>query len=152
MRYALLAIGLVVAAILLAPNAARADGIDDEVAPYVGMRLFGGDGAYLGRLDCNSLGNSNSEHGSQWSSTSIWDPRGPYGRPYSPLSAYKASGDHLLPPYFVDDYGETAVYLTVAQGLTRTASGAPLDTISPVVLEAWLSWHCHHPAGYRGLQ
>lgn len=117
---------------------------DAEMAPYVGMRLIGDDGAYLGRFDCNSIGNPGSEHGTQWSSTSLWDPRGRYGRLYSALSAYKEHGENFRPPRLGDDYGDTVVYVTMASGLQRTSTGARLETITPSEMELWLMRHCHH--------
>jgi hypothetical protein len=122
---------------------------DADIAPYAGMRLFADDGTYLGRLDCYSMGDPRSLHGNKDSSASIWDPRSPYGRKYSPLSPWNDTGEKLRPPHFVDDYGDTAVYVSKALGLTRVSTGAPLNTITPLAVEYYLMDRCHHFGGYR---
>lgn len=61
--------------------------------PYASSapRLYGNDGAYLGRLSTNpydpdSVSNPYGRYGNPYSPTSINNPYGKYGNPYSPLS------------------------------------------------------------------
>lgn len=111
------------------PTIARAV---EPAAPYVGMRLIAANGEGLGRFDCNSLGNPRSPYGNEWNSASIWDPRGEYGRPYSPLSPFNRHTMH--PPRLVDDEGETAVWVSLNANVDNVLD--PFDIIN------WLVVHC----------
>jgi hypothetical protein len=74
--------------------------------PYTtgGLKVYGSDGTYLGRLNSNrydpeSVSNPYGRYGSPYSPTSINNPYGTYGSAYSPRSA--ANPHAPMPPVLV---------------------------------------------------
>ena len=93
-------------------------------ASLTDAKIFAADGQFLGRITSDmsavdSIANSFSAYGSQYSETSIFDPYGTYGSESSALSAFNP--DASAPPvvYVADN---AALYLTANQALAPTIS------------------------------